>query len=48
MMRRCRSLGPFALVLLLAGSVLLEAAPVAAAGPDGQLTWAAHISLAPT
>ena len=48
-MIRCRrSLGPFVLVLLLAGSAPFAAAPARAASPDGQMTWAAHISLAPT
>ena len=39
-----------ALVLLASAIVLVAAAPglAFAAGPDGQLTWAVHISLAPT
>jgi peptide/nickel transport system substrate-binding protein len=35
------------LASLLLGLIVLTAAPVAA-GPDGQMTWAVHISLAPT
>ena len=46
-MTRRNSLRPLALVLLLTCSAL-PAGPVGAAGPDGQMTWAAHISLAPT
>src|SRR2546425_6997657 len=33
--------------VLLVGAALLVAAPVGAA-PEGQLTWAVHVSLAPT
>jgi peptide/nickel transport system substrate-binding protein len=46
-MTRRNSLGSVAVALLLACSAQL-AGPVAAAGPDGQMTWAGHISLAPT
>jgi len=36
------------LASLLALSLVLAAAPPAGAAPDGQMTWATHISLAPT
>ena len=36
-----------ALVSLLLALVMLAAVPVVA-GPDGQMTWAVHISLTPT
>ena len=36
------------LALLLAPAVLLVGAAPAAAGPEGQMTWGVHISLAPT
>src|SRR5712691_649886 len=48
MIRRSRSLGPVALVLLLAWNTPFPPSPVHAAGPEGQMTWAAHISIAPT
>src|SRR5580700_132724 len=38
-----RVLASLALVLMIAAS-----APARAGGPDGQITWAVHISLAPT
>src|SRR5262245_29138876 len=34
--------------LLAALVILVASAPAAAAAPDGQVTWAVHISLAPT
>ena len=43
MPRRSRSLG--SLVLLLVVSVV---GPAAAQAPDGQITWAYHITIAPT
>lgn len=50
MTRRSRSHVVSALVLLASAIVLAVAAPgpAFAAGPDGQLTWAIHVSLAPT
>jgi len=44
-MTRRNSLGSLAVLLLLACTAL-PSGP--AAGADGQMTWAAHISLAPT
>jgi peptide/nickel transport system substrate-binding protein len=41
--------GPRLSVLILALSLLVGAnCPIRAAGPDGQLTWGVHVSLAPT
>ena len=37
-----------ALVLTVLAGVLLPARPAAAAVPEGQATWAVHITLAPT
>ena len=36
-----------ALALLLAGLIVLAAAPLVAAGPEGQITWAEHTTLVP-
>jgi peptide/nickel transport system substrate-binding protein len=47
-MRRHPLLASALLALLLAGFVLAAASPARAAGPEGQVTWAVHVSLAPT
>jgi peptide/nickel transport system substrate-binding protein len=44
-----RSVGTFVLALALGGALVSSGAPAAsAAGPEGQITWGVHISLAPT
>ena len=44
----CQSASPSTLTLALALIVVLLAPVPAAAAPEGQLTWAFHVSLAPT
>ncbi len=46
MIRASRSLG--LLALLLSCTATVSVAPATAASPEGQLTWAVHVSLAPT
>src|SRR5919198_230591 len=48
--RPCRLLAWLSLALLVGalGAAGLGPSPVRAAGPDGQLTWALHVSIAPT
>jgi peptide/nickel transport system substrate-binding protein len=47
-MARARALARTTATFLLAALLLVGGAPPAAAAPEGQLTWAVHISLAPT
>ncbi len=47
-MARARALARTTATLLLAALLLVGGAPPAVAAPEGQLTWAVHISLAPT
>ena len=47
-MARARALARTTATLLLAALLLVGGAPPAAAAAEGQLTWAVHISLAPT